>query len=57
MTKNIRYWDITEHNGFSSGNEGIRDLVLAACCEGLMPNYVMLICTFVNKYLRYNYTT
>ena len=37
-TKNIRDWDITEEKGFPSGNGGFRDLVLAACCERLLPS-------------------
>ena len=42
LTKNSCDWDKTEQEGFLSGNEGIRDLVLAAYCERLLPNYVNL---------------
>ena len=42
LTKNIRDMDITEPKGFPSGDEGIRDLVLAACRGRLLPNYVNL---------------
>ena len=36
---------------FPSGNERICDLVIAACCERLLPNYVNLNCM---QYFEYN---
>ena len=42
LAKNVRDWDIAMQKGFPFGNKGIRDLVLAASCELILPNYVDL---------------
>ena len=39
LTKRIRGWNITEQQGFPSGNEKIRNMVFAACCERLLASY------------------
>ena len=51
LTTNIRdcVCDVTEHQGFFSGNEGIHNVVLAACCERLLPKYVDLTCSVLSR--------
>ena len=42
LTKNVRNWGITELQGFPSGSEAIRNVLIAACCGFLLSNYVDL---------------
>ena len=42
LTKIIWDWYTTDQQTFSSGNEEIRNVVLAASCERLLPNNVEL---------------
>ena len=44
LTKNIRDWDITAIR-FPSSSEGIRNVVLAPCCERLLSNYLDFNCS------------
>ena len=48
FTKNIRDWDITEEKVVPFGHGEFRDLVLAACCERLLPS--ANLCEFEQQY-------